>query len=77
MTDRIPVIDLSAALAPGATHAARQDVAREINRACVDIGFFTIVGHGVPTPVIDALRDSAHEFFALPMAEKRRAIHPV
>jgi isopenicillin N synthase-like dioxygenase len=77
MTDRIPVIDLSAALGPGATPAARQDVAREIDRACVDIGFFTIIGHGVPTAVIDDLRDTAHDFFALPMAEKRRAIHPV
>ena len=77
MTDRIPVIDLLAALGPSATPAARQAVAREIDRACVDIGFFTIVGHGVPTAVIDALRDTAHEFFALPMAEKRRAIHPV
>ncbi len=77
MTDRIPVIDLSSALGPGATPAARQKVAQAIDRACVDVGFFTIVGHGVPTTVIDTLRDTAHDFFARPMAEKRRAIHPV
>jgi isopenicillin N synthase-like dioxygenase len=75
MTTRIPVIDIAPALA-GAP-ADRLGVARAIDRACVDIGFFTITGHGVPAAVIDPLRRLAHEFFALPMDEKRRAIHPV
>ncbi len=75
MTTRIPVIDISAALA-GAP-ADRLATARAIDRACVEIGFFTITGHGVPRETIDALRTLAHAFFALPMAEKRRAVHPV
>ena len=75
MTSSIPVIDLSDALA-GAT-AAKQSAAREIDRACREIGFFTITGHGVPVAALDALREKAHRFFALPLAEKRRAIHPV
>jgi isopenicillin N synthase-like dioxygenase len=76
MTVRIPVIDLAPALG-GASAAARLEVARAIDRACVDTGFFTITGHGVPSAVIDTLRTEAHAFFALPMEEKRRAIHPV
>jgi isopenicillin N synthase-like dioxygenase len=75
MTTRIPVIDIAPAL--GGSRADRLAVAREIDRTCVDIGFFTITGHGVPADVIDALRRLSHEFFALPLAEKRQAIHPV
>ena len=48
-----------------------------IDRTCQEVGFFTITGHGVPVPDIDALRVKAHGFFALPLAEKRKAIHPV
>ncbi|HYB43567.1 MAG TPA: 2OG-Fe(II) oxygenase family protein, partial [Candidatus Methylomirabilis sp.] len=36
-----------------------------------------VTGHGVPAPVVDGLRRSAHDFFALPLEEKRRASHPV
>ncbi|MCK8787306.1 isopenicillin N synthase family oxygenase [Roseomonas sp. NAR14] len=75
----IPVIDLSPALeAPGGgTPADRLRLGREIDRTCREIGFFTVTGHGVPAAVMDALRDTANEFFALPLAEKRRAIHAV
>lgn len=71
----IPVIDLGPAL--GGSPAERLRVGREIDRTCREIGFFTIAGHGVPKPVMDALRDTANAFFALPLAEKQRAIHPV
>ena len=72
---QIPVIDLSAARIGGA--ASRQVVAREMDAACREIGFFTITGHGVPAATMDDLRSKAHAFFALPREEKRRAIHPV
>lgn len=74
MTD-IPVIDLSEALA-GDT-AARVRTGREMDRICREIGFFTITGHGVPAGVMDRLRDTANEFFALPLDEKLQAAHPV
>jgi len=71
----IPVVDLSAAL--GGSAAARLRTGREIDRICRETGFFTLAGHGVKPAVMDALRDTAKEFFALPLAEKQRAIHPV
>jgi isopenicillin N synthase-like dioxygenase len=52
-------------------------VARQIDTACQEIGFFAITGHGVPDALVDDLRRRAHEFFALPLAEKLRASHPV
>ena len=72
---QIPVVDLSEARIGGL--ASRQAVAREIDATCREIGFFTITGHGVPVATMDELRSKAHAFFALPLEEKRRAIHPV
>jgi isopenicillin N synthase-like dioxygenase len=68
MKAQIPVIDLSGALA--GDPAARVRTGKEIDRTCTEIGFFTITGHGVPGEVIRGLNTKAHEFFALPMAEK-------
>src|SRR5215467_10387398 len=72
---QIPVIDLSAARGGGL--ASRQAIAREIDATCREIGFFTIAGHGVPGATMDELRSKAHTFFALPLEEKYKAIHPV
>jgi isopenicillin N synthase-like dioxygenase len=71
----VPVIDLTPARE--GDRAARLRVAREIDEACCDIGFFTIAGHGVPPTVVHALREAAPRFFALPLADKERAAHPV
>jgi isopenicillin N synthase-like dioxygenase len=71
----VPVIDLRPARHGGA--AERRQVAGAIDRACREIGFFAITGHGVPDRVVERLRRVAHEFFALPMAEKLASRHPV
>ena len=57
----IPTVDLA---------GSSGDAARAIDRACRDVGFFQIVGHGVdPTIERDAWRQIG-EFFALPGASK-------
>src|SRR5262245_30239914 len=71
----VPVIDLAPARA--GDRAARARVARRIDEACREIGFFAIGGHGVAERLVDDLRASAHRFFALPLAEKLRVRHPV
>jgi isopenicillin N synthase-like dioxygenase len=71
----VPLIDLAPAREGG--RAGRAHVARAIDEACRTIGFFAITGHGVPKPVVDELRGAAHAFFALPLAEKLRARHPI
>jgi isopenicillin N synthase-like dioxygenase len=73
--ERIPIVDLSPARTGDLR--ARQAVAKRIDDICREIGFFTIIGHGVPPEVMDALRSHAHTFCALPLDEKRKAIHPV
>jgi len=72
---RIPVLDLSDALRDDL--AARRKLAAYLDRSCREIGFFTLVGHGAPAAVLDELRAKANAFFALPLEEKRRAVHPV
>jgi isopenicillin N synthase-like dioxygenase len=72
---QIPLVDLSTAR--NGDLRARQAVARDIDQICREIGFFTVTGHGVPPEVMDVLRAKAHAFFALPIGEKHKAVHPV
>ena len=69
--DEVPVIDFGPFR--GGDAAARRRVADEIGAACVDIGFFYIVKHGVPQSLIDATFAEAKRFFDLP-AEKKAEI---
>src|SRR5215470_4638986 len=70
----VPVIDLTAR---AGRRTDRKHVARQIDTACQEIGFFAITGHGVPDALVEDLRRQAHEFFALPLPEKLKASHPV
>jgi isopenicillin N synthase-like dioxygenase len=70
----VPVIDLAPARGGRADRLA---VARAIDAACREIGFFAVRGHGVPEALVHDLRGRAHEFFALPLADKLAARHPV
>jgi isopenicillin N synthase-like dioxygenase len=72
--EHVPIIDLKPALAGGA--ADRRRVAEAIDIACREIGFFAITGHGIADTLVNDLRRVAHEFFALPLAEKLTLRHP-
>jgi isopenicillin N synthase-like dioxygenase len=60
----IPLIDLSA--------EPPEALARRIDQALSETGFFAVAGHGVPGQVVDAAFASGHRFFALPQADKER-----
>src|SRR5262245_24647331 len=64
----IPVVDIAPFLA-GSAEGKRQ-VAREVGRACEEIGFLAITGHGVPADLIEQTYALAREFFDLPADEK-------
>ena len=61
MSTSLPVIDLS---------LARSAVARQLDLACSEFGFFYLVGHEVGAPLTDGLLALAREFFARDRAEK-------
>jgi isopenicillin N synthase-like dioxygenase len=54
----------------------RRALARIMARACEQVGFFAIAGHGMPAPVIDGAWIAARGFFDLPDALKRQVIVP-
>lgn len=64
----IPVIDM-AALDVGSA-AEKASMAADLRRACIDIGFFYIRGHGVPDATIEALYGISSRFFDLPLDAK-------
>jgi isopenicillin N synthase-like dioxygenase len=65
----IPVIDIEP-LVRGGPGAA--EVAQQLHRACREVGFFYVVGHGVPPHVTRRVDLLARRFFALPETEKER-----
>jgi isopenicillin N synthase-like dioxygenase len=68
LSDRLDVIDLEPLRLGGDHH----ELASAIDRASRSLGFFVVVGHGVPGRVRDAAFDAARRFFAQPRDEKLR-----
>ncbi len=68
--EAIPVIDFAPFLTGDA--ATRRRVAREIGRACAEVGFFYVRNHGVPDDLTDATVAESKRFFTLPRAEKAK-----
>jgi isopenicillin N synthase-like dioxygenase len=70
----IPVIDLRAVTE--GSDEERRAVATDIDRACRQVGFFTVVGHGVADDTIEDLRREALAFFDLPLADRLAVAMP-
>jgi isopenicillin N synthase-like dioxygenase len=68
MTDLVPLIDLAGW--PQGGPVERRRIAAALDEACARIGFFRLVGHGIPDDVVAEMRAATTRFFALPLAEK-------
>lgn len=68
--NKIPIIDIQGLISNDLKSA--KNTAREINRACLDNGFFYISNHGVDQDLIDDLMRVAKDFFSLPQVEKEK-----
>ncbi len=70
----VPVIDI----APfrNGSAADKAAVALAVDRACRDIGFLVIDGHGVDPALMARTRSVSRAFFDLPLDEKRRVARP-
>ncbi|KAJ7545943.1 hypothetical protein O6H91_08G017200 [Diphasiastrum complanatum] len=64
-SNEIPVVDLA-----GLQDDSRSGVLAEIKNACERWGFFQVINHGVPVPVIERMMDVARRFHELPTEEK-------
>ena len=58
----VPVIDIS---------GDPRKVAAEVGAACGELGFLTVVGHGVPDDVVERTASVTRDFFDRPEPEKR------
>lgn len=66
--DELPLIDVGPLM-----DGARGDpwaVGAAIDAACREVGFFTVIGHGVPADLVERLEDGARRLFALPTESK-------
>jgi isopenicillin N synthase-like dioxygenase len=68
----IPVIDLDGFV----DGSRRSTVGDEIDRACREVGFFTVVGHGVEPSTIESIRAAALRFFTAPLADRMAVAMP-
>lgn len=61
----IPVINIS----PGAGDA---DTVDQVERACRDVGFIYVAGHGIAREKIDRMRQTVIDYFSRPLDDKNR-----
>jgi isopenicillin N synthase-like dioxygenase len=70
----IPVVSLASL--QGGDDAGTKLAARDFGSALEDIGFVTIVDHGVPAKTVGDLYNLAHRFFARPIEQKLECMLP-
>ena len=67
-TDELPIIDF-AGFSSDDTNARRRLI-DDVGRACREIGFFYLTGHGLPQQLIDTTFEQIRTYFAEPFATK-------
>eukprot|EP01006_Ploeotia_vitrea_P004621 TRINITY_DN115014_c0_g1_i1.p1 TRINITY_DN115014_c0_g1~~TRINITY_DN115014_c0_g1_i1.p1 ORF type:complete len:338 (-),score=20.91 TRINITY_DN115014_c0_g1_i1:123-1136(-) len=70
MENLLPVIDVSSLSAP-LSKETLNELSSKIRDACVNYGFFYVVGHGISEECIKNVRGAAKEFFDLPLDTKK------
>ena len=68
--DVLPIIDLGSS--GEADGASLTRIVAEVGAACRDVGFFYVVNHGVDPELIAKAFAQSRDFFALPVADKRK-----
>src|SRR5271156_6291121 len=70
----IPIIDIAPFFKSNPRE--RKRLASQWGNAFETIGFATIVGHGIPLPLLENFQSEAKSFFSLPIEEKLRCTFP-
>ena len=66
----IPKIDISELINFGLQSNKSNKIIKQIKKACLNTGFFTVVGHGISTKLIKSTLITSKKFFALPKHKK-------
>ena len=70
MSKLIPTIDISELLESGLNSKKSTIVIKKIEKACLDIGFFEVLGHGIKPQTIRSTLNICRKFFDLPINKK-------
>lgn len=70
----VPVIDIAPFRLGG--EPEKRTIAEAVDRACRDIGFLVIAGHGIDPALVERTRAVSRAFFARPLDEKQRVARP-
>ena len=68
--DFIPKIDLSNLIINGVKSPQSFDTIKEIKKACEEVGFFTVINHGISNTSIEKILSNCKKFFSLPLEQK-------
>lgn len=69
-----PVVEISSFQAGDLNE--KKSLARQVDEVCRRTGFLAVVGHGVPSEVVEGAWDDARRFFDLPMEKKLESKMP-
>jgi len=72
MKSYIPTINISSLLKSDFNTLASKNTIRKIEKACVDVGFFQITGHGLDLNQIKKTCDIGNKFFNLSESKKNK-----
>lgn len=70
MSTIVPIINIAPFIDPNSSKEEKIQVVQEIKRACSEIGFLLIIGHGIELDIINNAWKSTHDFFDLPLEDK-------
>lgn len=65
----LPIVDISSFVAKGSDEQRRR-VAQEIRKACIDVGFFYLTGHGFAASELNEAIAWGHRFYEMPLEAK-------
>ena len=72
MKSYIQTINISSLLKSDFNTLASKNTLRKIEKACIDIGFFQVTGHGIEIKKINNICKIGNKFFNLPESKKNK-----
>lgn len=74
MAFNIPQVDLAQFI--HGDEGQRTEFVKQLGQAFEEVGFVSVINHGIPQPLIDELYGNVKSFFALPTEEKLNCVMP-
>ena len=68
----IPTINISSIINGNFSSKHSMKTINKIKKACINIGFFQVIGHGINKKNINNITSVGHKFFNLPKKNKKK-----